>query len=149
MGEVFVGHQVVRLDRALDIFTVDPNSYPHDHVLRSLGDLAIKTEQVGALQSLEAEVLVVEVSVVDDGGVQLICMFHDDIVGVVCNHPSRLSRLGIDIVVEVGDDSGELLLGLLVEVGDCYASSEDSVIRMGDGHVCGGLCGLKIGCNQQ
>lgn len=45
-------------------------------------------------------------------------------------------------MVEVGDDGGELLLCLLVEVGHCNTCSEDGIVGMGDSHVCCSLGGL-------
>ena len=49
---------------------------------------------------------------------------------------------GVDIMVQVGDDGRELLLRLLVEVGDCNSCSEDGIVGMGNSHVGSCLGGL-------
>jgi hypothetical protein len=41
MGEVSLGHEVVCLDHLLDILTVNTDSHSHNHVLRSLDNLAV------------------------------------------------------------------------------------------------------------
>jgi hypothetical protein len=47
---------VVRLDGALDVFTVDADGDAHEHVLGPLGNFAVDAEQVGPLERLEAKV---------------------------------------------------------------------------------------------
>ena len=64
--------EVVGLDRAREVAAVDADRHAHQHVLRPLDDAAVDAEQVGALEGLEAEVVVVEVAVVDDLGVELL-----------------------------------------------------------------------------
>ena len=81
MCEVFLGHEVVRLDDLLNIVIMYSNSNAHDHLLWSFSDFAIQTEKVGSLEGFEAKVLVVEVSVVHNSRVQLFGMLHD---GLVC-----------------------------------------------------------------
>ena len=105
-------------------------------MLWSLRDLFSDLEQIRSLECLEAEVLVVEVSVVDDGRVKLVCVSHDAFVGFFRDHGRVFACLGVDVVVEVLDDGGELLLRLLVEVGHSNTSSEDGIVGMGDCHVC-------------
>ena len=46
VGEGLEGHEVVGLDNALDVVTPDTDSNTHDHVLGTLGDLAIELEKV-------------------------------------------------------------------------------------------------------
>ena len=70
--EVFLRHELVGLDRGINIRTVNTNGHAHDHVLRPLRDLAVAAHQVGSLQRLEAEVVVLEVAVVDDRAVDLV-----------------------------------------------------------------------------
>lgn len=50
------------------------------NLLGPLDDFAVDLEQVGPLKSLVAEVLVVEVAVVHDGGVQSLCVLLDDLM---------------------------------------------------------------------
>ncbi len=49
---------------------VDAHGHAHEHVLRPLHHLAVDAQQVGALQRLEAKVVVVKVAVVADLAVQ-------------------------------------------------------------------------------
>ena len=46
VGEVSLGHEVVRLDDFLDVSAVDTDSDSHNHMLRSFGDPAVDSEQV-------------------------------------------------------------------------------------------------------
>ncbi len=100
MGEVLLRHEVVRLDGTLDVLAVDTNSDTHEHVLGSLGDLAVDAEEVGTLERLEAEEVVVEVALVDDGRVELVLVLHDDLVGGVRDHGAVTAILGVDVLVE-------------------------------------------------
>ena len=60
---------VVGVDGALDIL-VDADGDAHQQVLGALDDLAVDAEQVRALQGLVPEVVVVEVTIVHDLGVE-------------------------------------------------------------------------------
>lgn len=62
-------------------------------------------------------------------------MSHDALICFLGDHGRRPVVLGVDIVVEVAHDSGPLLLGLLVEVGDGDTGRQDGVVGVGDGHV--------------
>lgn len=55
-------------------------------MLRPFNDLAIEAEEIRSLKSLEAEVLVVKVSIIDNSRIQLIFVFHDAVVCVFANH---------------------------------------------------------------
>jgi len=70
----------------------------------------------GNLHSFEAKVVVVEVFVIDDCGIEFFGMGHDDFVHFLRNHGAGLLVFGVDVGVQVMDDLGELLLGLLVQV---------------------------------
>ena len=72
-------------------------------------------------------------------------MFHNSLIGLFRNHRCRDLVLGVDIVVEIRDDQGELLLRLLVEVRNGDTGSKNSVVRVGDGHVCRSLSSLWSG----
>ena len=50
-------------------------------------------------------------------------MGHDDFVCLLRNHRAGLLVLGVDVAVQVLDDLGELLLGLLVQIGDSDTST--------------------------
>ena len=70
--EVLLGHELVRLDRGIYITPVDADRNSHNHVLRPLRDLAVAPHEVRSLEGLEAEVVVLEVAVVDDRPVDLV-----------------------------------------------------------------------------
>ena len=69
-------------------------------------------------------------------------MLHDSLVGVLADHGGQFVIARIGVVVEVGDDGGELFLGLLVEVRNSNTSSEDCIVGVSDSHVCSSLCSL-------
>lgn len=71
-------------------------------------------------------------------------MLHNNLIVLLRDHRSRLIVFGINIVVEVGDDHGELLFCLLVEVGNGNTGSQDGVVRVCDGHVGGSLGSLEL-----
>jgi hypothetical protein len=64
--EPALAHQLVSVACSLDILLVDPNSNPHEHVLWPLHDGIVEPEQIGALQGLEAEVVIIKVPVIND-----------------------------------------------------------------------------------
>ena len=72
MREVLLGHELVRLDRGIYITPVNADRDAHDHVLRPLRDLAVAAHQVASLEGLEAEVVVLEVSVIYNSSVDLV-----------------------------------------------------------------------------
>ena len=55
VGEVSLRHEVVGLDRLLDVVSVDSDGDSHDHVLGALGNVAVDSEQVRSLERLEPE----------------------------------------------------------------------------------------------
>ena len=55
MGKVPLAHEVVSLDDLVDVLSPDSNSDTHDHVLRTLSDLAVDSEQVRSLEGLETK----------------------------------------------------------------------------------------------
>lgn len=130
VSEITLRHKVVGLDDLFEVGTVDTNRDSHHHVLRSLDNLAVDSEEVRSLERLETEVVVSEISVVDDGRVEQVFVLHDDLVNVVRDHGRILARLGVDPLVQVIDDGREGFLGLLVQVGDGDSSCKDGVIRV-------------------
>ena len=95
MDEVTLGHEIVCLDGTLDVVPVDADGDAHEHVLWALGNLAIDAEEVRALESLEAEVLVVEVTLIDDGGVKHVGIVAHDLVRLLRNHAGWLAVLRV------------------------------------------------------
>ena len=103
VGEVTLGHQVVCLNDAVEISSVDTNSDTHDHLLRALGYSSIDPEEIRAFECLETEtemtfnnlkcrrergyaLVVIEVTVIDDGGIEGFGVVADDLVGFLRYH---------------------------------------------------------------
>jgi len=106
---------LAHLDRSIDIFLVNADGDAHQHVLRTLGRLAVDLQKIGTLQRLEAEIRVAVVAVVHDRRVQAlreiikmiksnIFVRADDLVDFLVNHRAVLACLGIHPVVQVVDD---------------------------------------------
>lgn len=55
VGEVSLGHEVVGLDGLLPVFAVDSTGDSHQHVLRSLSNSSVDSQQVTPLERLETE----------------------------------------------------------------------------------------------
>ena len=72
MREVLLGHELVGLDGGVDVLAVNADRNSHNHVLGPLRDLAVAAHQVATFEGLEAEVVVLEVAVVDDRPVDLV-----------------------------------------------------------------------------
>lgn len=101
MCEVLLRHQVIGLDGLLDILAMDSHGNSHQQMLRTLRNLPINAEEVRPLQSLEAEEVVVEVTVVHNGRVELVRMFHYNLVYFLRHHGCRLIIFRIHIVVKI------------------------------------------------
>ena len=67
VDEVSLRHIGVCLNCAFDVVAVNADSDAHEHVLRPFSDLAIETKEIRAFEGLEAEELVVEIALIDDG----------------------------------------------------------------------------------
>ena len=76
-------HQIVRIHSSINIFLVNAHRNAHEHVLRALDQLAIDAQQVGPLQSLESEVVVVKITIVDDLRIKTLSVARNDVVDVV------------------------------------------------------------------
>ena len=116
VGEASFGHEGVRLKGSLDVLAVNSNGDSHEHVLRSFRDFTIDSEKVGSLESLESKVVlfvgakfsfrvqeiketttnVAEITIVNDGRVDLVGVGHDDLVSVLGDHSRRSTVLGVD-----------------------------------------------------
>jgi hypothetical protein len=57
MREVSFGHQIICLNDPVDVIAMYPYSNTHYHVLWTLGDTSINTQEVGALEGLESEAI--------------------------------------------------------------------------------------------
>ena len=130
MGEVALAHQVVGVEGFLDVGVVNTDRHTHQHVLRAFSHFTVELEQVGALQGLESEVIVVVVSTVVDVVVEHIGVGHDDLVHLFGDERSVLVGLGVNVLTKVGDDIGEGVLGGAVEVVHADTGSKATVVRV-------------------
>ena len=64
-------------------------------MLWSLSYLSINFEEIRALEGLESEILVMEVTVIDDRGVEGGSILHNDLVGLFRDHTGRLVVLRV------------------------------------------------------
>ena len=130
-------HELVRLERGLDVGQVDADRDAHDHVLRALDDLAVEPAEVALLERLEAEVLVVEVAVVDDRRVDALLVLLHDRVKVLGHERRRRLGLRVDVVVHQLDVVREELVRVLVQVRDRDPRREPREIGVLRRHVRG------------
>ena len=130
MGEPAFAESVVRLHHRIEVVLVNTDGHAHEHVLRALDDFVVDLEQVAALQGFESEVIVVEVPVVDDLGIEEFRVVSDDLDHVVCHEGGVLTRDGVDIRVEVFHRLSKGLLGSFVEVGYCDSARQARVVRV-------------------
>ena len=107
---------------------MDADSHAHEHVLRAFDDFVIDFEQVAALEGFESEVIVVEVSVVDDLRIEEFRIITDDLNNVVCYEGGVLTGDGVDIDVEVFHRLRKGLLGSFVEVRYCDSACQARVV---------------------
>ena len=135
--EPLLRHQVVSLEGRFKIVLVDANRAPHQHVLRSLSDFAINSQQVRLLERLEAEEIIVEVAREIKLGIDaLIVLLHDLIhsVGKKRRRPANLVDKSEQLLAHLFDAR----IGPIVQGLDGHAVSQLGIIRMHDRHI--GTC---------
>merc|ERR1740129_2564086 len=74
-----VGVAWVNFRCAINIASVDATSNPHQHVLRPLHHAAVDSKQVTPLQRLETEVVIIKVTLVVDGSIELFLVLADEL----------------------------------------------------------------------
>ncbi|RUS29012.1 hypothetical protein BC938DRAFT_481173, partial [Jimgerdemannia flammicorona] len=102
----------------------------HEHVLRTLSDLAVNTEEIRAFKSFEAEIVVVKITVVDYGRIELF--------GV-----RQFIGLGVHVGMKFLNDVGKRLGSFLVQIRNGYACRKNSIIGVLCRHVRGSF-GCKV-----
>ena len=85
-------------------------------MLGSFHNSAINFQQVAPFQGFEAKILIIKIPIKNNGRVQPISIFHNDLVVLLRNHRCRPSISGH--LIEVGDDITKVFLGLFVQVRD-------------------------------
>ena len=128
VGEPALRHELVRLDRRVEVALVDADRHAHQHLLRALGDLAVHPQQVRLLEGLEAEVVVLEVALVLERAVEALLVRHDDLVHLVRDERRRLPRLRVFVRVEPVHHARERGVGVLLQVGRRDARREPRVV---------------------
>ena len=63
--------------------------------------LCVHIWTINYLKGLEAEVVVAEIAVVDDGGIEFLSVGHNDVVDLLRDQWSRLSSLRMDVLVKL------------------------------------------------
>jgi hypothetical protein len=113
MCEVAFGHEMICGEDSVDICTMDTDSDAHDHVLWSISDTTVDLEQIRSLESFKAEAkvedvsieifdrrkdvqVVVEVAVVDDGGIKDLGVCLNNVIGLFGDHTGWFAILRID-----------------------------------------------------
>ena len=134
MSEPLLRHQVVGLECRLKVFLMDTNGAPHQHVLGSLGNLSVHFEQVGSLQSLEAEEVILEVARVGNLLVDSLVVLNHDLVDFL-GKKWRISALLVFIVVELVSHILHAIVGSLVESLDGDSVGQHRVVGVHDCHV--------------
>ena len=104
MGEPTLRHQVVGLQCAIDVGSMDPDGGAHEHVLWPLCDLTIRLEEIAPFQRLEPEVVVVQIALVDDCIVESLSIRLDHCEDILRDQGCREARLRVNIIMEVADD---------------------------------------------
>lgn len=134
MSEPLFAHQVVGLKSRLKVVNVNTDGTAHEHVLGALNNLVVALEQVGSLEGLEAEEVVVEVTVVIDHGVDAFMVFRDDVVDILGEEGS-FSSLTVSVVVEQIGSLEHARAGTVVEGLDSDVVRQLGVVWVHDGHV--------------
>lgn len=91
------------------------------------------------LQGLEPEIVIVVISIVDNGAVQAVLVLADDLVREVGQQRRLLTGLGLNVAVQHGCSFEEGLLGVLVQIGHHDARCKQTIVRMLGGQRCSGL----------
>ena len=101
--------------------------------------MLVNGKQISSLKSLESKVIVAEVTVIDDGRVQSLLVFHHNRVEFIRDERGGGAGFRVDVVMEKFDNIREDFRGLFVQVGDRDAGCQDRVLGMLGGHRGGGL----------
>jgi hypothetical protein len=99
VSEPTLREEMVGFNGRFDIVFVDTNSDTHKHVLRALYNTAVDTEEVGAFEGLETEIIVIKITIVDDFRVETFRVIHDNLENVLSDQGSGVLGLGVDVVV--------------------------------------------------
>ena len=65
MSKPSLRHHVVCFDGRIYVILVNPNSNPHQHVLRPFHNLPLNLQEVRPLKGFESKIIIVKVPVID------------------------------------------------------------------------------------
>ena len=99
MCEPSLRQQVVGFHCRFEVLFVDAHSDSHQHVLGSFYHATIHSQEVGAFERFEAEIIVIKITIVDDFRVQTFSVVHDDLEDVFGDERSGVVGLGVDMAV--------------------------------------------------
>jgi len=95
-------HVVVGFEGRLEVLLVYANADPHEHVLRALYNLFSVFHQIGALQGLKAEIVVIVVSLEVQLGLDQLRVVANHLVHIVRQHWGWSANLIFNACVEAG-----------------------------------------------
>ena len=128
MSKVSLTHQVIGVERFLNVAVVDTDGHTHQHVLRSFSDHTVEFQKVRTLKGLETKVVVVVITLVIDVIVENLGVCHDDFIHFFGNEGSMLVGFWVDVFSQVSDDVGEHILGRTVQVINANTCCKTAVI---------------------
>ena len=134
MREPLLAHQVVRLKGGIEIVEVNPDRAAHEHVLGSLYDIAVALEKIGALESFEAEEVVVEIATVVNDGVNFVYVVSDHVVDLFGEKRS-VSALLVLISIQQGGCFEHARGGTVAESLHSNSIGKHRVVRVNNCHV--------------
>lgn len=137
MSKPFLTYQIISFDGTLHISFMNSDGNPHDHVLRPLHNLAVDLQQVRLLKSLEAKVVVVQVSLIVNGLIKKVSIVHYNFVDIFSNETRTFTKFVL-VAVKLLNNIGELRIRLLMQRSNRDSGSQSAVVRMD--HIQVGSC---------
>ena len=150
MDKPALAHEVVGFDSGFDIFAVDTDCHAHKHLLRAFHDPAVHPQEIGTFERLEAEIIKLEVAVVNDRTIEPVFIFLNGFKCVFSDQAGAFAGFRVDVLVQLLYDLAEGLVGFLVQVADSDPGSHFGIIRVNGSHGGSRFSGQVIefdGCN--
>ena len=134
VGKPLFRQQIVGLNGRVNIFLVNSNGYPHQHVLWAFGNASVNLQQVRFFEGFVAKIIITVIAIIDDRRVQQSRILANDFVHFPRNQRCILAGFGVFIVVQFFDRARKRFIGLFMEVGNGNPGRQNGVIRMFGGH---------------
>ena len=128
MREPTFTQSIVRINNRVHIILVDAHRDAHEHVLRTLHNFAFNLEEVASLERFKSEVIVVEIPVVNDLGIEEFSVLSDDFNDVPRNQRCIITGDGIHVVMQIFHGLCERFLRGLVKIAHGNTASETGVV---------------------